>query len=122
MATGPVRVVVDQVGTPTSAASLAQTVWRMAGSETGGVFHWTDAGVASWYDFAVAIAEEAVRLGLLPTMPRVTAIATSDFPTPARRPAFSVLDKSSTLSRFGLDHHDHWRARLRETIEELRRA
>jgi dTDP-4-dehydrorhamnose reductase len=122
MARGPVRVVADQVGTPTAAASLAKTIWSIARSDAGGTFHWTDAGVASWYDFAVAIAEEATQRGLLSAPPRVTAIATAEFPTPARRPPYSVLDKSATISRFGLQHHEHWRVGLRDVIEELCRA
>ena len=120
MARGPVRVVADQVGTPTSAASLAQVIWRIAAESAGGTHHWTDAGVASWYDFAVAIAEEAVAAGLIPGPVEVTPIATADYPTPARRPAYSVLDKSATLRRFGLAPV-HWRTRLREVIGELAR-
>ena len=121
MAKGEVRVIADQVGTPTSAASLAETIWAIAAAKTGGVYHWTDAGVASWYDFAVAIAEEATRIGLLTKPVVVTPIATSDYPTPARRPSYSVLDKSSTAKAFGL-HQVHWRTRLRTVIEELRSA
>src|SRR4051812_35433204 len=118
MAKGGVRVVADQVGTPTSARPLAQALWTMAAKDIGGIFHWTDAGVASWYDFAVAIAEEAVRLGLLASMPRVEPISTADYPTPARRPAYSVLDTSSTRAAFGLEQA-HWRAQLRTTLGEL---
>ena len=121
MKRGSVRVIADQVGTPTSAASLAEVIWRIAAEKAGGVFHWTDAGVASWYDFAVAIAEEASRAGLLTAPVEVTPIATSDYPTPARRPAYSVLDKSSTVARFGVKQV-HWRVRLRTVIEQLRGA
>jgi dTDP-4-dehydrorhamnose reductase len=118
MARGNVRVVADQVGTPTSAASLAEAIWSIAAAEAGGVFHWTDAGVASWYDFAVAIAEEGVRAGLLTNPVEVTPIVTSDYPTPARRPPYSVLDKSAAVQRFGL-RQIHWKRRLRTVIEEL---
>ncbi len=123
MARGPVRVVADQVGTPTSATSLAEVIWRIAAEPAdspGGTYHWTDAGVASWYDFAVAIAEEAVAAGLLRAPVEVTPIATSDYPTPARRPAYSVLDKSATLRRFSLAPV-HWRVRLRAVMGELAR-
>ena len=59
-------VVADQVGTPTAASTLADVLWRFAAKpELSGVYHWTDAGVASWYDFAVAIREEGVAAGLL---------------------------------------------------------
>ncbi len=87
-ANGCARVVADQVGTPTAARSLAETLWRIAANpEIRGLHHWTDAGVASWYDFAVAIAEEGAPLGLLPPESTVTPITTADYPTPARRPA-----------------------------------
>lgn len=121
MTRGNVRVIADQVGTPTSAASLAKAIWRIAAAKAGGIFHWTDAGVASWYDFAVAIAELASDAGLLTGPIDITPIATSDYPTPARRPSYSVLDKSGTAARFGLTQV-HWRTHLRAVIEELRGA
>jgi dTDP-4-dehydrorhamnose reductase len=121
MSAGPVRVIADQVGTPTSAASLAGLLWRVAAERAGGVFHFTDAGVASWYDFAVAIGEEAHACALLPAPAQVTPIKTSEYPTPATRPAYSVLDISETLRRFGLPPV-HWRSRLRTVIGELRNA
>ncbi len=117
-ANGTVRVVADQVGTPTAARSLAEVLWRIAGNpEIRGIHHWTDAGVASWYDFAVAIAEEGAELGLLPREVTVTPITTADYPTPARRPSYSVLDKSS-LAPFGLIPI-HWRKRLRSVLKEI---
>jgi dTDP-4-dehydrorhamnose reductase len=118
---GNVRVVADQVGTPTSAASLAECIWHIAAARTGGVYHWTDAGTASWYDFAVAIADEATRCGLLANPCEITPITTAEYPTPARRPAYSVLDSTQTAARFGLERM-HWKIRLRAVIEELRSA
>ncbi|MGH8150558.1 MAG: dTDP-4-dehydrorhamnose reductase [Steroidobacteraceae bacterium] len=118
---GSVRVVADQVGTPTSARSLAEVLWGIAARpDVRGVHHWTDAGVASWYDFAVAIAEEGVRLELLPPSVSVTPITTEEYPTPARRPPYSVLDKRS-LTSLGFTPL-HWRARLRSVLEELANA
>lgn len=115
---GAVRVVADQVGTPTAARPLAEALWQIvARADIGGIHHWTDAGVASWYDFAVAIAEEGTALGLLPSGIAVTPIATEDYPTPARRPAYSVLDKRSLAAR-GI-HPQHWRHRLRDTLKEI---
>jgi dTDP-4-dehydrorhamnose reductase len=117
-ANGAARVVADQVGTPTAARSLAEVLWHIAANaEIRGIHHWTDAGVASWYDFAVAIAEEGARLGLLPPDVAVTPITTADYPTPARRPGYSVLDKRS-LAAFGLSPI-HWRKRLRAVLEEI---
>jgi dTDP-4-dehydrorhamnose reductase len=117
-ANGAVRVVADQVGTPTAARSLADTLWRIAGNpEIRGIHHWTDAGVASWYDFAVAIAEEGADLGLVPAGVTVSPITTADYPTPARRPSYSVLDKRS-LASYGLAP-THWRQRLRAVLKEI---
>ena len=119
---GAVRVVADQVGTPTAAHSLADVLWRLARQQTiSGTFHWSDAGVASWYDFAVAIAEEAASVGLLPAGVEVTPIATEDYPTPARRPAYSVLDKRATVAALGITSV-HWRRNLRRVIGEMARA
>jgi dTDP-4-dehydrorhamnose reductase len=117
-ANGSVRVVADQVGTPTAARALAEVLWQIAGyPEIRGIHHWTDAGVASWYDFAAAIAEEGAALGLLPPEVTVTPITTADYPTPARRPAYSVLDKRS-LAAYGLSPI-HWRKRLRAVLKEI---
>jgi dTDP-4-dehydrorhamnose reductase len=120
-ASGAVRVVADQVGTPTAALSLAETLWKIvAQPQIAGIHHWTDAGVASWYDFAVAIAEEGAALSLVPPTVTVTPIATADYPTPARRPSYSVLDKSS-LALHGLVPA-HWRRRLRAVLGEMQRG
>ena len=116
---GQVRVVADQIGTPTSADSLAGVLWGLAGRpDITGIHHFTDAGVASWYDFAVAIAEEGTAAGLLPAGIRVTAIGTADYPTPARRPGYSVLDKSSLLAALA-PQHLHWRVSLRQVLGAL---
>jgi dTDP-4-dehydrorhamnose reductase len=115
-----VRVVADQVGAPTSADSLAQCVWRAAAAnDVRGILHFTDAGVASWYDFAVAIYEEATQLGLLTKPVDVQPIRTQDYPTPARRPSYSVLDVSATSAALGLTPV-HWRTNLRKVLRELR--
>lgn len=117
-ANGAVRVVADQVGTPTAARSLAETLWRIAANaEIRGIHHWTDAGVASWYDFAVAIAEEGAALGLLSPEIAVVPIATADYPTSARRPPYSVLDKCSLVA-LGISPI-HWRKRLRAVLKEI---
>jgi dTDP-4-dehydrorhamnose reductase len=113
-----VRVVADQVGTPTHAASLARAIWALAANGATGTFHWTDAGVASWYDFAVAIQEEALAAGLLARAVPVLPIATEDYPTPARRPNWSVLDKRATFALVGPARH--WRVELRDAIARLR--
>lgn len=111
------RVVADQIGSPTWATGLAQTLWGLAEADRPGIYHHRDAGVASWYDFAVAIAEEAEALGLLSRIPAITPIATADYPTPARRPSFSVLDVSGTRALLG-DAHVHWRTNLKTMLKE----
>jgi len=111
----PVRVVDDQIGTPTSAASLAEGLWRLIEIGAEGLWHYTDAGVASWYDFAQAIAEEALAAGRAPAAVRVMPINTSDYPTAAPRPAFGVLDKSRTWTLLGAPAA-HWRLALRAVL------
>ena len=81
--------------------------------------HITDAGAASWYDFAVAIQEEGAALGLCPANVAIEPIRTEEYPTPARRPAYSVLDKTSAWALLGRPAR-HWRAALRETLQELK--
>ncbi len=115
-----VRVVCDQIGAPTWASSAARAVWAfMERSAPPAVYHWTDLGVASWYDFAVAIQEEAILRELLPGAVPVVPIHSSAYPTRARRPAFSVLDTQSTRALLGLDGW-HWRNSLRMMMNELR--
>jgi dTDP-4-dehydrorhamnose reductase len=116
------RVVCDQIGTPTWARSLADALWMMADMpELGGVHHWTDAGVASWYDFAVAIQEEALAAQLLVREVPILPIPTVQYPSPAVRPHFSVLDKTATWAALGRAPH-HWRVNLRHMLEGLRHA
>jgi dTDP-4-dehydrorhamnose reductase len=112
-------VVCDQVGSPTWAKGLASTLWTYAKAPEAatGIVHYTDSGVASWYDFAVAIQEEAIALGLLKVAVPITPIPAAQYPTPARRPGFSVLDKASTIAVFGAA--PHWRVQLRAMLKEL---
>ncbi|MEA3017311.1 MAG: dTDP-4-dehydrorhamnose reductase [Sphingomonadales bacterium] len=113
-----VRVVADQIGTPTWAPRLAGALWRLAALGARGIHHYTDSGVASWYDFAVAIGEEALAADLIDRAARIVPIATEDYPTPAKRPAYSVLDKKATWALLG-EPAPHWRANLRANLREL---
>ncbi|PXW76288.1 dTDP-4-dehydrorhamnose reductase [Blastomonas natatoria] len=115
-----VRVVADQIGTPTYAPDLARALWTLAARGVTGIHHYTDAGAASWYDFAVAIQEEALAIGLLDKAVPVMPIATSDYPTPARRPHYSVLDKTSAYAALG-GPAPHWRSNLRIMLREIAR-
>ncbi len=113
------RVVTDQVGAPTWARSLAEAIWNLASMPSvPAVLHWSDAGVASWYDFAVAIQEESLACGLLQTPVRLTPVPSSEFPTAARRPHYSVLDSSGTWAVLGRPA-EHWRTSLRTMLAEL---
>ena len=110
-------IVADQIGSPTWATGLARTIWGLVDRDAHGTFHHSDAGVASWYDFAVAIAEEAYEIGLIASMPQIKPITSADYPTPARRPAFSLLDCSATRKALG-DASIHWRTNLRLMLEQ----
>tara|TARA_R110002110_G_scaffold414951_1_gene647013 strand:+ start:301338 stop:302234 length:897 start_codon:yes stop_codon:yes gene_type:complete len=90
-------VVDDQRGTPTSVNSLAHVIWRfVAKHDLQGIYHWTDQGEASWFEFACEIQRQALALGLLEKQIPVHPVTTDEYPTPAKRPANSVLDKEET--------------------------
>jgi len=110
------NVIDDQIGTPCWANGLARAVWASVENDLRGIFHWTDAGAASWYDFAVAIQEEAVLAGLLDRSIPVLPISTKLYPTPAKRPLYSLLDKSSFCAATGLATY-HWRQQLRRMMQ-----
>ena len=119
---GTARVVDDQLGTPTSAQSIADTLWRVAADPSiNGLHHWTDAGVASWYDFAVAIAEEGVALGLLPESVTVVPVSTADYPLVAARPPYGVMAKQATVAALGVPP-THWRVNVRKTMQDIARG
>lgn len=106
-------VVSDQLGTPTSVNTLAEAIWAAVERPAlSGIHHWTDAGVASWYDFAIAIQEQSVALGILKRNIPVRPIRSQDYPTAAKRPASAILDKSSSWPAFGVEPM-HWRKALR---------
>jgi dTDP-4-dehydrorhamnose reductase len=116
----PLGVVADQVGCPTATIGLAAACWAVLERGLAGVHHWSDAGAASWYDFATAIGELGVQAGLLSESARVLPIATSDYPTPARRPAYSLLDCRASRSALGLEPQ-HWRQALADVIGRVQR-
>ena len=112
-------IISDQIGTPTWANSLANAIWQSIELNTTGIHHWSDAGVASWYDFAYAIMEEGVALGLLVKPIKINAITTADYPTPASRPCYSVMDKTTTWKALEMQS-EHWRVALRSMLLELK--
>jgi dTDP-4-dehydrorhamnose reductase len=117
--TGSVRVVDDQTGTPTAAASVAEIVWALARQPAArGIYHWTDAGAATWCGFARAIAAEASALGLVDRSVDVIPITTGDYPTAAMRPKYSLLDTRSTTALTGIVPRD-WRVMLTDVLQEV---
>lgn len=114
------RVVADQIGTPTHVPTLARVLWSLAAGGHTGIFHATDAGVASWYDFAVAIRDEALAAGVLTRPVVVLPIRTRDYPTPAQRPSYGLLDKTATWAITGPARH--WREELRTCMAEIARG
>lgn len=112
-------VVSDQIGTPTWANAFAKGIWRSMEVGLVGKHHWTDSGVASWYDFAVAIYEEARAFNILQDEVAIRPIHSKDYPTPAQRPFYSVLNKDSMIA--ALDYTPpHWRVNLRQMLLEAR--
>ena len=117
------EVVMDQIGSPTWAAGLARTIWSAAAiPDLAGIHHWTDAGIASRYDLAVAVLEEGVESGLLSRAVAEVAIVpirSEQFQRAAPRPAFGVLDCSGTHKALNRAP-THWRRALRSMLRDLR--
>ena len=112
-------VVDDQIGSPTSTFSLADCILAFSGrAELNGVYHWCDGAEISWCDFAREIQARALELGLLEKEIPIAAIPASDYPTPARRPAYSVLDISATLADLNLPRPD-WKQNLQKVLGHL---
>jgi dTDP-4-dehydrorhamnose reductase len=117
-------VVADQYGGPTSAASIADTLWALAlvfkreGRLGWGVYHYSGVPECSWHDFANEIFAQAVNLGLLERSPEVKAITTADYPTPAKRPAWSVLDCDKLADVHGVLPKS-WVQELQAVLQQL---
>lgn len=115
-----VRVVADQIGTPTWSKDIAQAIAQLIPllkPELSGIYHYTNSGVASWYDFAVAIFKEARQLNYDLKIQRIVPITTQEYPTPARRPAFSVLDCRKINDLLG-NYPPHWQQQLGKMLQE----
>jgi dTDP-4-dehydrorhamnose reductase len=118
----PLGVVADQVGCPTATHTLAAACWRAIGigADADGphILHWSDAGAASWYDFAVAIGELGVAAGLLERAAEVRPLSTAAYPTPAQRPSYSLLDCTSSRAALGGEPL-YWRVALAQVLERV---
>ena len=122
-----VRVVADQVGTPTWASDIASAIATLLPqlcpeqpqeSPLTGIYNFTNSGMSSWYDFAIAIFEEAKQLGFPLKVQRIVPITTSEYPTPAQRPAYSVLSGKKVSAALGT-YPPYWRDGLRQMLGEL---
>ena len=104
------KVVFDQVGTPTYAGDLAEAIMTIVGKPQTGVYHYSNEGVCSWYDFTKMIAEYSGQ-----TACNVQPCRSEEFPSPVKRPAFSVLDKTKIKQRFGITV-PYWTDSLKKCI------
>lgn len=114
-----IKVVNDQVGSPTYAADLAQAILQViqqlsTGNEHYGIYHYTNKGIISWYDFAVGIKNlSGLKCSVLP-------VPSTEYPTPAKRPVYSVLDTQKIVKDFGVELKD-WNTSLQVCLEELKK-
>lgn len=117
-------VVADQHGCPTSAASIAQALWQLAknyqqqGDLPWGIYNFSNFPACTWHDFALEIFKQGKALGLLEKIPNVKAITTADYPTPAKRPAWSVLDCKKIEAVLGHQVPD-WKIELNQLLKNL---
>jgi dTDP-4-dehydrorhamnose reductase len=114
------RVVQDQVGSPTWTQDIAAAIATLIRPDPPvppGTYHYTSSGVASWYDFTVAIVEELRALAVPLTVQRVVPIPSSAYPTPVERPAYSVLDTQKITAVLGTPP-PHWRTSLRSMLTQ----
>ena len=118
-----INVVFDQIGAPTSAKYLAKVCWEIINfgdiKKLPQILHWSDSGVASWYDIAVAVGDIGLELGLIKKKAHVFPIKTINYPTPARRPKYSLLDTFDT-SDFLKIKPNHWRMNLLEILRDYK--
>ena len=113
-------VISDQIGSPTFAKGLAIVCIASLTDNINGIHHYTDTGVASWFDFAVAIQRMGLELGLLDKKIPIKPITTAQYPTPAKRPHYSVLDKSSLASALPEFKFSHWQEQLHTMMTALK--
>ena len=111
-------IIHDQLGAPTWAKNLAEICWQLAeNKEVNGIYHYSDKAHISWYDFAKEIQTQALAKGLLATAIPINAIGTESYPTPAQRPAFSVMDSSDLHAKLGLPANE-WKESLSTMLDQ----
>jgi dTDP-4-dehydrorhamnose reductase len=120
-----IKVVADQVGSPTWAGDLAVALTQLIkiggdAPSSFGTYHYTNSGVASWYDFALTIFAEAEMFGFPLNIERVVPITSAEYPTPAQRPSYSVLAGERLASLLG-HPAPHWRRGLQQMLREMQK-
>ena len=120
-----VSVVYDQIGCMTSSKYLSNICWLIIQKDitkninNQKIFHWTDAGVSSWFDIATEIGDLSFKLYILKNPAKVLPILSENFPTKAKRPNFSLLDCSLTKELLNIENN-YWRFTLSEILQELK--
>jgi dTDP-4-dehydrorhamnose reductase len=115
------KVVADQIGSPTWSYDIAEAIANLVNPNrniASGIYHFTSSGVASWYDFAIAIFKQAAKIGFPLTIKKVLPITTADYPTPAQRPNYSVLSKGKYTQTIGV-YPPYWRDSLNKMLAQL---
>lgn len=111
-------VVCDQISSPTYAKGLARFLWKLAiVDKLEQIYHWSDSGLASWYDFAVAIQEIAVANGILKKKIPIKPITSAEYPSPAKRPKFSLLNLDQSNS---IEVPQYWREQLERCMAQIK--
>ena len=114
------NVVDDQIGSPTSTHSLSRILMGLLQREDlSGVYHWSDGASISWYEFAEQIKSCAIRQGCLNVNCRLRPVSTSDYPTKAQRPKYSVLDRSAIMDHLNIDKTE-WQSELYKVISKIK--
>ena len=114
------RVASDQFGSPTAAEGLAKIIWGFARRDCpAGVYHWSDRGVITWFDFACEIQRIALDIGLLANKARLIPVSTSEYPVPAKRPVYSALDSSGTEVLLDVTTRP-WKDQLLDVMKEIK--
>ena len=112
------NVVSDQIGRPTHAKGLAHFIWQLTGlKKLDPIYHWSDLGSTSWYEFAIEIQNIGLNLGLLTRKIPITSIPSADYPSNVERPKYSVLDTSNSLSILAAKD---WREELTEFLNNVK--
>lgn len=116
-----IRVVADQFGSPTSTMSLAEVIWKMHATECEpGIYHWSDSGVISWYEFAKEIYRQGLEKNILKKHVDIIPISSNEYPTPAQRPEYSALNCSETEKVLGIEARA-WQQSLSDVLGVIKK-